>query len=116
MIRDEPMFHTYYQVLDSLMSLDNALTGWRYAHINMVQKVIGFRHGTGGSSGYYYLRSTLRDNYKIFSDLADIVSYLVPRNRMPELSLFIIKDHHHDPTKITKKPFPKLMLDPSVDP
>lgn len=39
-------------------------------------------NGTGGSSGYQYLRSTLTDRYKIFTDISNIASYLVERQFM----------------------------------
>jgi tryptophan 2,3-dioxygenase len=32
---------------------------WRYRHVKMVERTIGFKQGTGGSSGAEYLRSTL---------------------------------------------------------
>jgi tryptophan 2,3-dioxygenase len=61
------------------------LAEWRYVHIRMVQKMIGTRHGTGGSSGYYYLRRTLGDRYKIFPDLHNIAAFLIPCHYMPKL-------------------------------
>jgi tryptophan 2,3-dioxygenase len=35
-------------------------------------------NGTGGSSGYQYLRATLTDRYKIFVDLFDLSSFILP--------------------------------------
>jgi tryptophan 2,3-dioxygenase len=44
---------------EALTDLDEALQEWRYRHVMMVQRTIGTRMGTGGSSGVDYLRSTL---------------------------------------------------------
>jgi tryptophan 2,3-dioxygenase len=40
---------------------------WRYRHVKMVQRTIGTRRGTGGSTGAEYLMSTL--NQPLFPDL-----------------------------------------------
>lgn len=42
--------------------------------------------GTGGSSGYHYLRSTLSDRYKIFVDLCNLATWLIPRDMIPPLT------------------------------
>lgn len=59
--RDEPRFNQPYQLLSSLMDIDALITKWRYNHVLLVQRMLGSQQlGTGGSSGYHYLRSTLR--------------------------------------------------------
>ncbi|XP_043492579.1 tryptophan 2,3-dioxygenase isoform X2 [Polistes fuscatus] len=59
--RDEPRFSQPHQVLTALMDIDSLITKWRYNHVIMVQRMIGSQQlGTGGSSGYQYLKSTLR--------------------------------------------------------
>lgn len=58
---------------------------WRFRHTMMVQRIIGAKIGTGGSSGYHYLRTTVGDRYKIFLDLFNISSYLIPKNTLPQL-------------------------------
>ncbi|KAF7287825.1 hypothetical protein GWI33_000178 [Rhynchophorus ferrugineus] len=64
--RDEPRFSQPHQILNLLMDVDSLITKWRYNHVLMVQRMIGSSQlGTGGSSGYQYLRSTLSDRYKI---------------------------------------------------
>ncbi|EDS36892.1 tryptophan 2,3-dioxygenase [Culex quinquefasciatus] len=58
--RDEPRFSQPHQLLMLLMDIDSLITKWRYNHVIMVQRMIGSQQlGTGGSSGYQYLRSTL---------------------------------------------------------
>ncbi len=50
----------------------------------MTQRMIGSRIGTGGSSGYYYLKSTL-ERSKVFGDIANLATFLIPRNSLPKL-------------------------------
>jgi tryptophan 2,3-dioxygenase len=47
------------QVAELLVDLDEGLQEWRYRHVKMVERTIGDKAGTGGSSGAAYLRSTL---------------------------------------------------------
>ncbi|XP_075277727.1 tryptophan 2,3-dioxygenase isoform X3 [Opisthocomus hoazin] len=58
--REEPRFQVPFQLLTSLMDIDVLMTKWRYNHVCMVHRMIGSKAGTGGSSGYQYLRSTQR--------------------------------------------------------
>ena len=44
---------------ERLVDLDEGVQEWRYRHVKMVERTIGGRTGTGGSSGAAYLRSTL---------------------------------------------------------
>ncbi len=46
-------------VCELLVDLDEGMQEWRYHHIKMVQRTIGGRPGTGGSSGAGYLTTTL---------------------------------------------------------
>ena len=47
------------QLAEHLVDLDEGLQEWRYRHVKMVERTIGDRSGTGGSSGAAYLRTTL---------------------------------------------------------
>jgi tryptophan 2,3-dioxygenase len=47
------------QICERLVDLDEGIQEWRYRHVKMVERVIGMRMGTGGSSGAEYLRRTL---------------------------------------------------------
>jgi len=44
---------------EALLDLDEGLQEWRYRHVKMVERTIGHKVGTGGSSGVGYLASTL---------------------------------------------------------
>lgn len=46
-------------LLERLVDIDEGLQEWRYRHVKMVERTIGMKHGTGGSSGAAYLASTL---------------------------------------------------------
>ncbi|CAH1104015.1 unnamed protein product [Psylliodes chrysocephalus] len=84
--RDEPRFSQPHQILTLLMDIDSLITKWRYNHMLMVQRMIGSSQlGTGGSSGYQYLRSTLSDRYKVFVDLFNLSTFLIPRSYIPVL-------------------------------
>jgi tryptophan 2,3-dioxygenase len=47
------------QVCERLVDLDEGLQEWRYRHVKMVERTIGSKGGSGGSSGAEYLRRTL---------------------------------------------------------
>jgi tryptophan 2,3-dioxygenase len=47
------------QVCERLVDLDEGLQEWRYRHVKMVERTIGTKGGSGGSSGAEYLRNTL---------------------------------------------------------
>jgi len=82
--RDEPILQLPYQLLSSLVEIDELLTSWRQRHVQMVLKTIGRKMGTGGSSGHKYLKKTA-DSHGIFSDLANISTLMIPRSSLPAL-------------------------------
>jgi len=58
------------QICESFVDLDEGIQEWRYRHVKMVERTIGNRIGTGGSSGVEFLKATL---FKpAFKDLWDI--------------------------------------------
>ena len=61
-------------VCERLVDLDEGLQEWRYRHVKMVERTIGAKPGTGGSSGAAYLRDTLFR--PLFADLWEIRSRL----------------------------------------
>ncbi|NXF03136.1 T23O dioxygenase, partial [Smithornis capensis] len=89
--REEPRFQVPFQLLTSLMDLDVLMTKWRYNHVCLVHRMIGSKVGTGGSSGYHYLRSTVSDRYKVFVDLFNLSTFLVPRHWIPKMNPSIHK-------------------------
>ena len=82
--RDYPLLQLPYELLSLLLETDEMLSMWRYRHIHMVQRTIGKRVGTGGSSGADYLRGAA-DSHYIFKELSELTSFLLPRNMLPQL-------------------------------
>jgi tryptophan 2,3-dioxygenase len=62
------------ELCERLVDLDEGLQEWRYRHVKMVERTIGMKVGTGGSSGAAYLMTTL--NRPMFPDLWAIRSKL----------------------------------------
>tara|TARA_B110000208_G_scaffold182499_1_gene234291 strand:+ start:823 stop:1086 length:264 start_codon:yes stop_codon:yes gene_type:complete len=73
----------------TLLDVDELLTTWRYRHSLMVHRMLGKKLGTGGSSGFSYLKAAAT-RHRVFDDLFDLSSYLVPRHTMPDLPPSII--------------------------
>lgn len=48
-----------YQLAEELMDLEDAFRLWRFRHVTTVERVIGFKRGTGGTGGVSYLRKML---------------------------------------------------------
>ena len=56
----EPSAHwDLYQLGEELTDLEDAFRLWRFRHVTTVERVIGFKRGTGGTSGVGYLRKML---------------------------------------------------------
>jgi len=62
------------ELCERLVDLDEGVQEWRYRHVKMVERTIGTKRGTGGSSGAAYLRTTLAQ--PIFPDLWEIRALL----------------------------------------
>jgi tryptophan 2,3-dioxygenase len=82
--RDQPVLQLPFRLLTALMDIEESLTLWRYRHALMVQRMIGVKIGTGGSSGHDYLRRTV-DAHRVFADLFQLSTYLIPRSALPPL-------------------------------
>ncbi len=82
--RDEPMLYSPFRYLTSLLDIDQLFTNWRQRHAVMVQRMLGSKIGTGGSSGHDYLAATTRQNH-VFMDLFKLSTFLIPRQDLPVL-------------------------------
>jgi tryptophan 2,3-dioxygenase len=83
--RGYPILQLPFQLLNSLLEIDEQLSTWRYRHMNMVHRMIGTRIGTGGSTGRDYLKGAL-DKHYIFAEIARLTSFLIERRKLPVLS------------------------------
>jgi len=57
--RDPEHHWDLYQLGEELTDFEDAFRLWRFRHVTTVERVIGFRRGTGGTSGVGYLRAML---------------------------------------------------------
>ena len=57
--RDPERHWDLYQLGEELTDLEDAFRLWRFRHVTTVERVIGFKRGTGGTSGVGYLRKML---------------------------------------------------------
>lgn len=62
------------ELCERLVDLDEGVQEWRYRHVKMVERTVGAKPGTGGSSGAAYLRETVGG--AAFPDLWEIRSQL----------------------------------------
>ena len=85
LFRGYPLLQLPFQLLNSLLEIDEQLSSWRYRHMNMVHRMIGTRIGTGGSSGKEYLKDAA-DKHYIFKEIARLNSFLIERRKLPVLS------------------------------
>ncbi|XP_047141886.1 tryptophan 2,3-dioxygenase isoform X1 [Hydra vulgaris] len=85
--RDEVIFHQPFTMLHLLMDIDVCIMKWRNNHALLVQRMLGSNLGSGGSSGYSYLRATISDRYKAFQDFFLLSNFALPRQYIPHLHI-----------------------------
>jgi tryptophan 2,3-dioxygenase len=59
-----------YDMCEKLVDLEENFQLWRFRHIKTVERVIGFKRGTGGTAGVAFLRKTLEN--PLFPELLDV--------------------------------------------
>jgi tryptophan 2,3-dioxygenase len=57
--RDPQQYFDLYQLGEELTDLEDAFRLWRFRHVTTVERIIGFKRGTGGTGGVSYLRKML---------------------------------------------------------
>jgi tryptophan 2,3-dioxygenase len=72
--RDREQFADEFRLSEALLEHDQHFATWRSRHVLMVERQIGTKSGTGGSTGAPYLRSTL--NKRFYPELWDLRSFL----------------------------------------
>jgi tryptophan 2,3-dioxygenase len=81
--RELPLLTWPRTFVDAIVELEGSMVLWRTAHARMVERMIGRRVGTGGSSGVDYLDMTAK--YRIFHDLWAVRTILIKASERPEL-------------------------------
>ena len=57
--RDPELHWALYELAEKLVDLETAFRFWRFRHVSTVERIIGFKTGTGGTAGVSYLRKML---------------------------------------------------------
>ena len=65
-----------YEMCEKLVDVEERFQLWRFRHLKTVQRIIGFRPGTGGSSGVGFLQKALELTF--FPELWDVRTELAP--------------------------------------
>ena len=76
-IYDDPRTHwEAYDMCEKLVDVEENFQLWRFRHVKTVERIIGFKRGTGGSAGVAFLRQTLAT--PLFPELIDVRTQLGP--------------------------------------
>jgi tryptophan 2,3-dioxygenase len=67
---DPERFWQDYEMCEELVDVEESFQLWRFRHMKTVQRIIGFKSGTGGSSGVRFLRAAL--DLTFFPELLDV--------------------------------------------
>lgn len=59
-----------YEMCEKLIDVEEQFALWRFRHVKTVERIIGFKRGTGGSSGVPFLREAI--NIRLFPELWDV--------------------------------------------
>ena len=81
--RTLPLLAWPRMLVDTVVELEQLTLIWRNRHARMVERMIGRRVGTGGSSGVDYLDKT--STIRIFTDLWAVRTVLLPASVLPDL-------------------------------
>ncbi|AST91170.1 tryptophan 2,3-dioxygenase [Sutcliffiella cohnii] len=68
--RNTNQYWNLYQLGEKLVDIEDWLQQWRFRHMKTVERIIGFKVGTGGSSGVNYLKKVL--DQRFFPELWDL--------------------------------------------
>ena len=72
--RDVDRFWDFYELAEKLVDVESRQQQWRYHHMLTVERVIGYKSGTGGSSGVPYLRRRL--DHRFFPELWSLRTHI----------------------------------------
>ncbi len=81
--RELPLLTWPRTLIDAIVELEESMVKWRHSHARMVERIMGRRIGTGGTSGVDYLDAT--SQYRIFKDLWGVRTILVKPQKRPDL-------------------------------
>lgn len=61
--RESDTYFDLYQLAEELVDVEDSFQQWRFRHMKTVERIIGFRKGTGGSAGVAFLRTALERSF-----------------------------------------------------
>jgi tryptophan 2,3-dioxygenase len=61
--QDTTRYWDAYELAEKLLDIDELHARWRFRHFKVVERIIGLKRGTGGSSGVGYLRGVIDDRF-----------------------------------------------------
>ncbi|WP_233554486.1 tryptophan 2,3-dioxygenase [Deinococcus cavernae] len=68
--RDTDTYWDLYELAEKLMDVEDNFRRWRFNHVTTVERTIGFKRGSGGTSGVGYLKQAL--NIVLFPELWEV--------------------------------------------
>lgn len=81
---DPESYWAQYEICESLMDVSNNFQYWRFHHMKTVERIIGHKSGTGGSSGVAFLKGAMDDEF--FPELIQVRTEIGRRDNDPEPS------------------------------
>jgi tryptophan 2,3-dioxygenase len=72
--RDSQQHFDLYELAEELVDVEDWFQQWRFRHMKTVERIIGYKPGTGGSSGVGYLKTAL--DHSFFPELWEVRTYL----------------------------------------
>ncbi|MFC4077828.1 tryptophan 2,3-dioxygenase [Salinithrix halophila] len=72
--RDVKKYWDLYELAEKLVDVEDKQQQWRYNHMKTVERIIGYKQGTGGSSGVTYLKRVL--DHRFFPELWNLRTQL----------------------------------------
>jgi tryptophan 2,3-dioxygenase len=70
-VYDDPQrYWDAYEMAEKLVDVEESFQLWRFRHLKTVERIIGYKQGTGGSSGVAFLRRALEHSF--FPELLDV--------------------------------------------
>jgi len=78
---DTDRYWREYQLCEDLVDLESQFQLWRFRHMRTVQRIIGFKPGTGGSSGVSFLKRALELTF--FPELFEVRTSIGPDRGSP---------------------------------
>jgi len=71
---DTDRYWEAYDMCEKLVDVEQNFQLWRFRHLKTVERIIGYKRGTGGSSGVAFLRKAL--DFRLFPELIDVRTYI----------------------------------------